>query len=101
MSTPLPGSAADLLTELTELGIRLKADGERLRFRPRERVTAELAGRMKALKAELLIALLQQRAAEQRVAAQLAQLVPHRSRNGRMVWIHPGHRTWLDRQGLL
>jgi hypothetical protein len=47
-------TAADLLAELDALGVRLAADGTHLRFRPREKVTAELAERMKAHKPELL-----------------------------------------------
>jgi hypothetical protein len=54
MSAPAPGSAADLLAELDGLGIQLEADGEHLRFRPREKVTADLAGRMKMHKPELV-----------------------------------------------
>ena len=54
MTISATSSAADLLAELDGLGIQLKADGERLHYRPRERVTADLAARMKAHKAELL-----------------------------------------------
>jgi len=49
-----PGNVADLLAELDALGIRLEADGDRLCFRPRDKVTADLAARMKAHKGELL-----------------------------------------------
>jgi hypothetical protein len=49
-----PGNVASLLAELDALGIQLAADGRRLRFRPREKVTADLAARLKAHKAELL-----------------------------------------------
>jgi hypothetical protein len=54
MTAPAPAKAADRLTELDGLGIQLEADGARLRFRPREAVTADLAARLKAHKAELL-----------------------------------------------
>ncbi len=58
MNTPGPGNEADLLAELDALGIHLEADGNRLRFRPRGKVTTDLAARLKAHKAGLL-ALLQ------------------------------------------
>lgn len=63
MSVPTPGKAADLLTELDRLGIQLEADGEYLRFRPREKVMADLVGWMKAHKAELLTVLATRRTA--------------------------------------
>ena len=47
-------SAADLLLDLSRLGIRLEADGERLRYFPRSVLTPNLLGRLKAHKAELL-----------------------------------------------
>jgi len=47
-------SATELLAELTRLGIQLVAHGDRLRYRPRSRVSAELAGRLLAYKSELL-----------------------------------------------
>lgn len=58
MNALAPGNVADLLAELDALGIQLAADGPRLRFRPREKVTADLAARLKAHKGGLL-ALLQ------------------------------------------
>ena len=51
-------SAAELLMDLGRLGIRLEADGERLRFHPRSALTPELLGRLKAHKGELLTMLL-------------------------------------------
>ena len=47
-------NATRLLEDLTRLGIRLEAFGDRLRYHPRSAVTAVLADRMKAHKAELL-----------------------------------------------
>lgn len=47
----------ELLTELNRRGIRLKADGDRLRFHPKSLVTADLLARMRACKGELLAAL--------------------------------------------
>jgi hypothetical protein len=47
-------SAAELLSDLGRLGIRLEADGERLWYCPRSALTPELLGRLKAHKAELL-----------------------------------------------
>lgn len=50
-------SAADLLLDLGRLGIRLEADGERLRYFPRSALTPDLLERLKAHKAELLAVL--------------------------------------------
>lgn len=101
MSAPAPGGAADLLAELDALGIQLEADGEHLRFRPREKVTADLAGRMKAHKAELLAVVAKRAELDRRIAEQLAQLVPYRTADGRRGWVHPRYRDELDRLGLL
>ena len=49
-----PNDFAALLANLNDLGIQLEAEGERLRFRPCEKVTPELACRLKAHKAALL-----------------------------------------------
>lgn len=50
--------AAELLMDLGRLGIRLEADGERLRYRPQSALTPELLDRLKAHKGELLTLLL-------------------------------------------
>ena len=47
-------SAADLMTDLARLGIRIEAHGDRLRYSPRSAVTPDLTARMKAHKPELL-----------------------------------------------
>ncbi|NLF09477.1 MAG: hypothetical protein GX594_16075 [Pirellulaceae bacterium] len=47
-------SATELLLDLGRLGIRLEADGERLRYRPRSALTPDLLGLLKAYKTELL-----------------------------------------------
>jgi hypothetical protein len=47
-------SAAELLMDLGRLGIRLEADGERLRYRPQSALTPDLLTRLKAHKGELL-----------------------------------------------
>ncbi len=47
-------SAAELILDLNRLGIRLEADGERLRFFPQSAVTPEIATRLRSHKAELL-----------------------------------------------
>ena len=101
MSATAPNSAADLLAELDGLGIQLEADGEHLRYRPREKVTADLAGRMKMHKAELLTLLAKRAALDRRIAEQLAQLVPYRTADGRRGWVNPRYRAELDRLGLL
>lgn len=47
-------SVVELLLGLGRLGIRLEADGERLRYRPRSALTPDLLARLKEHKAELL-----------------------------------------------
>ncbi len=47
-------SVALLLAELTRLGIQLQVHGDRLRYRPRDALTAELAERVKAHKPNLM-----------------------------------------------
>ncbi len=47
-------SAAQLMTDLARLGIRIEAHGDRLRYSPRSAVTPNLTNRMKAHKGELL-----------------------------------------------
>ena len=101
MSAPTPDSAANLLAELDSLGIQLEADGERLRFRPRGKVTVDLVERMKAHKAELRALLAKREALDQRIAEQLAALVPYRTADGRCGWVNPRHRAELERLGLL
>jgi hypothetical protein len=96
MTTLAHGNAADLLAKLDALGIQLEADGDRLRFRPREKVTADLAAQMKAHKAELPAELDVRR----RIREQLAQLVPYRTSDGRRGWVHPRYRGELERLGL-
>ena len=46
--------AAELLIELNRLGVKLVANGERLRFTPKEKVTPELLEKLKVSKQELL-----------------------------------------------
>lgn len=101
MNTLANGSAAELLAELDTLGIQIKADGERLRFRPREKVTADLASRMKAHKAELMALVVKRAEVDRLVAQQFAALVPYRTADGRWIWVHPGFLERLDRLGLL
>jgi hypothetical protein len=50
-------SAADLLLDLSRVGIRLEAHGERLRYFPRSALTPDLLDRLKAHKADLLAVL--------------------------------------------
>ncbi|MDC0934647.1 DUF3820 family protein [Pirellulales bacterium] len=47
-------TAAELLAELNQLGITIKARGDRLRYSPRSAVTPDLAQRMKAHKPAML-----------------------------------------------
>ncbi len=87
MSAPAPGSAADLLAELDALGVQLEADGERLRYRPREKVTADLAGRMKMHKAELLAVL-----ATRKTAGRLLEVAA--------TWPADWRELWEERAGI-
>lgn len=50
-------SATELVLDLGRLGIRLEADGERLRYYPQSTLTPDLLDRLKAHKADLLAAL--------------------------------------------
>jgi hypothetical protein len=50
-------TAAELLIELNRRGIRLEADGDRLRYHPRSAVTPDLEARLKYQKPSLLAAL--------------------------------------------
>lgn len=50
-------SAAEIVADLARRGIRLEADGERLRYFPRSALTPDLLDRLKAHKAELLAAI--------------------------------------------
>lgn len=47
-------TAAELLSDLTTLGIQLEARGERLRYWPRSAATPDLVARLQAHKGELL-----------------------------------------------
>jgi hypothetical protein len=47
-------TAARLMTDLQAHGVTLAADGDRLRFYPRDRVTGELLARLRTCKAGLL-----------------------------------------------
>ena len=49
-------SADDLIADLTRLGVRLEAHGDRLRYSPRSAVAPVLLDRMKTHKSELLVA---------------------------------------------
>ena len=51
---------AELLADLAVRGIRLEADGERLRYHPRSALTPKLLERLKAHKADLLALLASQ-----------------------------------------
>lgn len=47
----------ELLSEVQHLGVTLRAEGDRLRFAPRDRLPAELVGRLKERKPEVIAAL--------------------------------------------
>jgi hypothetical protein len=92
---------AILLAELDALRIQLEADGDRLRFRPREAVTVDLAARMKAHKVGLLAAVRKREALDRRIAEQLAQLVPYKTLDGRRGWVNPRYQREPENMGLL
>lgn len=50
-------SVVELLLDLRRLGIRLEADGERLRYTPRDALTPDLLARLKEHKADILASL--------------------------------------------
>jgi hypothetical protein len=50
-------NAAELLAELESLGIRVEADGDRLRYHPRSAATSDVLDRLKTHKAALLAVL--------------------------------------------
>ena len=97
MTLPDPSKMEQLLAALRRLGIQLEACGNRLRFRPREAVTTELLDRIRMHKTELLADL----ELRQRIAGQLAALVPWTTDDGRNVLVHPLHRRRLEEAGLL
>ncbi len=101
MTVPDLGDGSHLLAELYALGIQLEADGERLRFRPREAVTPDIAARLKAHKAELLAAVGKRDALDRRIAEQVRRLVPYTTADGRQVLVNPRYRRELERLGLL
>ena len=68
--------AAAMLAEAMRRGIELRADGGRLRYRPRSAMTADLAGRLRACKGELLVML---------QAADVAEQAGPRRRAARMI----------------
>jgi hypothetical protein len=47
-------SVAELLIDLRQSGVRLEADGDRLRYFPRSALTPDLLGRLKARKADVV-----------------------------------------------
>jgi hypothetical protein len=49
-----PNPVGVLLVDLATRGVELRAEGSRLRFRPRSAVTPDLAGRLKTHKAQML-----------------------------------------------
>jgi hypothetical protein len=81
-------SAAELLAEVDALGIDLEAQGDRLRFRPREAVTPDLALRIKGLKANLLAALAIREAA-------------NRLRKVAAAWPADWRERWEERAGIM
>ena len=52
--TPAAHTIAAILTDAARLGIKLQAHGDKLRYRPRDRMTPDLAERLKTHKQALL-----------------------------------------------
>jgi len=80
-------SAADLLARLDAMGVELEARADRLRYRPREKVTADLADRMKNHKAELLALL-----ATRKTAGRLLEVAA--------TWPADWREQWEERAGI-
>jgi len=59
MTAPPTTDALGLLADLRALGVMLQADGDRLRFHPKHKVTGDLLQRLREHKAELLAMLRQ------------------------------------------
>jgi len=79
---------SELLAELHALGVELKADGETVRFRPRQKVTPELLARIKADKPAML-ALLE----TQPTAARLLEVAAG--------WRAEWREAWEERAGIM
>ena len=52
--TPATSEIVAMLTEAARLGIELQAHGDKLRYRPRDRMTLALADRLRAHKTDVL-----------------------------------------------
>jgi len=85
-------SPAELLMDLGRLGIRLEADGERLRYHPRSALTPDLMVRLKAHKPALLAML--------RPTPAAGPALPVATRDATVKSAKPvcrcGSRTWRD-----
>jgi len=82
-------TVTQLMVDLTRLGIRLEANGDRLRYSPRLAVTPELADRMKAHKDELLAILTADPVileTRQQVYAQMVERVNKTYQGGPIDW---------------
>ena len=102
-----------LMADLTQAGIRLKAEGERLRYFPRTAMTPNLADRVKAHKPELLAALAMKDERQQAHAQQegkededkfievysLPQIPTETSELSRRCWNHQDQRWWRSIYG--
>lgn len=55
---PLSPPATAILADLTASGIEVQTDGKQIRYRPRQAMTPALLERLKAAKAEILVAYL-------------------------------------------
>ena len=82
-------TATQLMADLTRLGIKLEAHGDRLRYSPRSAVTPDLADRMKAHKGELLAILTADPVTletRQQVYAQMVERVNAANQGGPIDW---------------
>lgn len=88
-----------VLAELDALGIELRPDGDRLRFRPQDLVTEALIARMRMCKTELLALVRQREAVADQMARQLDCLVSCRLSDGRWAWANPRYRDEIEKLG--
>jgi hypothetical protein len=92
----------DLLNKLNAVGVVVSANGDKLAYdSPRGAITPDLLEEVKAHKAEMLAMLAKRAELDQRIADQLARLVPCRMADGQWGRVHPQYRAELDRLGLL
>lgn len=94
------GDAAGVLAKLDALGIQLLADGDRLRYRPRDKVPADLVELVKIHKADLITLVCQRELIRLRIDKQMGRLVPYRISKDRHEWIDRRYQREMEQMGL-